>query len=66
MEAICSSETSVKFQQTTRRDIPEDSTVHMNDSLREDHCTTYAINLSHRTYAASLTPVSKMRLKIHE
>jgi hypothetical protein len=28
IEAICSSETSVDFQQTTRRYIPEDSTLH--------------------------------------
>jgi hypothetical protein len=28
MEAICSSETSVAFQQTTRRHIPEDDTLH--------------------------------------
>jgi hypothetical protein len=28
MEAICSSETSVDFQRTTRRYIPEDSTLH--------------------------------------
>jgi hypothetical protein len=28
MEAICSSETSVDFQQTTRRYIPEDSTIY--------------------------------------
>jgi hypothetical protein len=27
MEAICSSETSVEFQQTTRRYIPEDGTL---------------------------------------
>jgi hypothetical protein len=30
MEAICSSETSVEFQQTTRRCIPVDRTVHNN------------------------------------
>jgi hypothetical protein len=28
MEAICSSETSVEIQQTTRRHIPEDDTLH--------------------------------------
>jgi hypothetical protein len=28
MKAICSSETSVDFQRTTRRDIPEDCTLH--------------------------------------
>jgi hypothetical protein len=28
MEAICSSETSVETQQTTRRHIPEDDTLH--------------------------------------
>jgi hypothetical protein len=28
MEAICSSETSVDFQRTTRRYIPENSTLH--------------------------------------
>jgi hypothetical protein len=28
MEAICSSETSVATQQTTRRHIPEDDTIH--------------------------------------
>jgi hypothetical protein len=28
MEAICSSETSVATQQTTRRHIPEDDTLH--------------------------------------
>jgi hypothetical protein len=32
MEAICSSETSVETQQTTRRHIPED------DSLHNHHC----------------------------
>jgi hypothetical protein len=30
MEAMCSSETSVDFQRTTRRYIPEDSTLHNN------------------------------------
>jgi hypothetical protein len=30
MEAICSSETSVASQQTTRRHIPEDDTLHNN------------------------------------
>jgi hypothetical protein len=30
MEAICSSETSVATQQTTRRHIPEDDTVHIS------------------------------------
>jgi hypothetical protein len=29
MEAICSSETSVDFQRTTRRYIPEDSTLQL-------------------------------------
>jgi hypothetical protein len=29
MEAICSSETSVAAQQTTRRHIPEDDTLHI-------------------------------------
>jgi hypothetical protein len=28
MERICSSETTVEFQRTTRRYIPEDSTLH--------------------------------------
>jgi hypothetical protein len=28
MEAICSSETSIKIQRTTRRHIPEDDTLH--------------------------------------
>jgi hypothetical protein len=28
MEAICSSETSVEFQRTTRRYIPDDGTLH--------------------------------------
>jgi hypothetical protein len=30
MAAICSSETSVDFQRTTQRSIPEDSTLHNN------------------------------------
>jgi hypothetical protein len=42
MEAICSSETSVAFQQTTRRHTPEDDTLH-------NHCCenlkSYMINL---------------------
>jgi hypothetical protein len=34
MEAICSSETSVETQYTTRRHIPEDDTLHtLNDIL---------------------------------
>jgi hypothetical protein len=31
MEATCSSETSVDFQRTTRRYIPEDRTLHTNN-----------------------------------
>jgi hypothetical protein len=34
MEAICSSETSVASQQTTRRHIPEDDTLHILSSLQ--------------------------------
>jgi uncharacterized integral membrane protein len=33
MEAICSSETSVDTQRTTRRCIPEDGTLHNNRSV---------------------------------
>jgi hypothetical protein len=34
MEALCSSETSVATQRTTRRHIPEDGTLHINYSTR--------------------------------
>jgi hypothetical protein len=33
MEAICSSETSVETQRTTRRHIPEDDTLHMHNII---------------------------------
>jgi hypothetical protein len=35
MEAVCTSETSVSLYQTTRRDIPEDSHLHMRFSSVE-------------------------------
>jgi hypothetical protein len=55
MEAICSSETSVDFQRTTRRYIPEDSTLHysvpdphkFNPTLSWDFCTINIIIIPH-------------------
>jgi hypothetical protein len=40
MEAICSSETSVATQQTTRRHIPEDDTLH---SHRSENLKSYTV-----------------------
>jgi hypothetical protein len=42
MEAICSFETSVEFQRTTRRYIPEDSTLHNH---RCETLKSYTVNL---------------------
>jgi hypothetical protein len=44
MEAICSSETSVNFQRTTRRYIPEDSTLHNH---RCENLKSYNIEHAH-------------------
>jgi hypothetical protein len=41
MEAICSSETSVDFQQTTWRYIPEDNTL---DNHRCENLRSYIVN----------------------
>jgi hypothetical protein len=42
MEAMCSSETSVDFQRTTRHDIPEDSTLHNH---RCENLKSYTVSL---------------------
>jgi hypothetical protein len=62
MEAICSSETSVATQQTTRRHIPEDDTPQATNNLNraEDHCVTgmyeniYTTHLTVRPYKCTL------------
>jgi hypothetical protein len=41
MEAICSSETSVDFQRTTRRYIPEDSTLHIACIIQTNERNNY-------------------------
>jgi hypothetical protein len=41
MEAICSSETSVETQRTTRRHIPEDYTLQWNPTSQKTHCLHY-------------------------
>jgi hypothetical protein len=51
MEAICSSETSVETQQTTRRYIPEDGTLHNH---RCDNLKSYMLRDGILAY--SLTP----------
>jgi hypothetical protein len=43
MEAMCSTESSVDFQQTTRRYIPEDSTLHNH---RFDNLKPYIITIA--------------------
>jgi hypothetical protein len=40
MEAICSSETSVETQQTTRLHIPKDDTLHSHGCENLKSCTT--------------------------
>jgi hypothetical protein len=40
METICSSETSVAYQQTTRRHIPEDDTLHNHHCENLKSCTS--------------------------
>jgi hypothetical protein len=47
MEAACTSETSVDFQRTTRRHIPEDTTLH-------DHCYE---GLKSKSSSMNCTPV---------
>jgi hypothetical protein len=44
MEMICSSETSVDFQQTTRRCIPEDRTLHNHrcKNLKSYYCILFS------------------------
>jgi hypothetical protein len=44
MEAICSSETPVETQQTTRRNIPEDNTLHNH---RCENLKSYLSNKLH-------------------
>jgi hypothetical protein len=44
----CSSETSVDFQQTTRRDIPEDTTIRVED---------YVILIIYEVYCGAENPV---------
>jgi hypothetical protein len=68
MEAICSSETSVETQQTTRRHIPEDDTLHNHccENLKTSNPTLHFI--LHRTeimdttriVACVLTPISRV------
>jgi hypothetical protein len=43
LEAVCSSETSVDFQRTTRRYIPEDRTLHEH-RCENRRSYTYALN----------------------
>jgi hypothetical protein len=40
MEAICSSESSIDFQRTTRRYIPEDGTPHFSTLRMEAACSS--------------------------
>jgi hypothetical protein len=44
MEAICSSETSVAYQQTTRRHIPGDDTLH-NEEFRNLSSSSHVIRM---------------------
>jgi hypothetical protein len=55
MEAICSSETSVHIQRTTRRYIPEDSTLHNH---RCEHLKSYIIYINLGMIRALLKPLS--------
>jgi hypothetical protein len=51
MEAIWSSETSVDFQRTTRRYVPEDSTFHNH---RHENLNSYKENVGYKNYLLSL------------
>jgi hypothetical protein len=46
MEAICSSETSVETQRTTRRHIPEDDTLHIPDGYQYHTMTKPVVTYS--------------------
>jgi hypothetical protein len=77
MEAICSSETSVHFQQTTRRYIPEDSTLHNHccenlKSYKWDFCWQVESCYSgasqriliHHPHSPSVSPILHLTLQL--
>jgi hypothetical protein len=57
MEAICSSETSVDFQRPTRRNIPEDSTLHNH---RYEKLKSYILCISQVFYACYMPSSSHL------
>jgi succinate dehydrogenase/fumarate reductase cytochrome b subunit len=59
MEAICSSETSVVTQQTTRRHIPEDDTLQCLKKLANLRDATISVNLSHFPFHSTSLLISE-------